>query len=67
MWRRVGLLKTDLSEGHIVSISRMERVGELETTLSATSWLLDLVDWFHPDDRGDTILRNGDSYKSHTA
>jgi hypothetical protein len=37
MSRRVALIRTDVSEEHIVSIIKAKRIGELETTLAATN------------------------------
>jgi hypothetical protein len=36
MLRRVALVRTDVSEERIASIIRLERIGELETTLALT-------------------------------
>jgi hypothetical protein len=36
MWRRVGLVKTDVSEEHIASIFTVETVSELGTTLAVS-------------------------------
>jgi hypothetical protein len=64
----VVLIRTDVSEDRIASIFR---VNEYEQVQSETvSSCIDgdsrkvLV---HPEDGGDTILRNVGSYKSHTA
>jgi hypothetical protein len=56
----VALVRTDISEESIASIIRVTKIGELATTL-------ELADSCHPDDRGDTFLRNVGSYKSHMA
>jgi hypothetical protein len=37
MLRHVALVRTDISEERRASIIRMTRIGELETTLAATS------------------------------
>jgi hypothetical protein len=57
MLRRVALVRTDVSEEPSASI-RVTRIGELGTTLAATS---------HPDEGDARFLRNVGSYKSHTA
>jgi hypothetical protein len=58
MWRRVALVRTDVSEGRVFSITRMKRIGELGTTLRVTRVT---------DDGGDVFLQNVGSYKSQTA
>jgi hypothetical protein len=57
MLRRVGLVRTYVSEELSAFIIRMTRIGELGT----------LADSCHPDDGGAKVLRNVGSYKSHTA
>jgi hypothetical protein len=37
MWRRVVLERNDISEEHVESIIIVQRVGEKETTLAASS------------------------------
>jgi hypothetical protein len=37
MWRRVALVRTDVSEEFIASIIRVERINDLETTLALTN------------------------------
>jgi hypothetical protein len=37
MWRRVALLRTDVSEELIASIIRVKAIGELGTTIAVTS------------------------------
>jgi hypothetical protein len=37
MLRRVALLRTDVSEEHIVAFIRVTRIGEIGTTLAVTS------------------------------
>jgi hypothetical protein len=37
MLRRVAVVRPDVSEGHIVSIIRAERIRELGSTLAVTS------------------------------
>jgi hypothetical protein len=65
--------RADVSDETITSIIRMTRIGELGTTIAATSnqssceGILYLDESSHPDDGGDTFLRNIVSYKSHTA
>jgi hypothetical protein len=46
-WRRVALVRTDVSEERITSIIRVTTVGELRTTVTVTSGRS------HPDDGGD--------------
>jgi hypothetical protein len=65
MWRRVALVRTDVSEERIASIIGVERIGELGTTLAVTSNWSTLQ--INPDDGVDTFLRNVGSYNSHTA
>jgi hypothetical protein len=64
MLRRVALVRTDVTEEPIASITRVTRIGELGTTLTATSNRRTLR---HPDEGGARLLRNVSSYKSHTA
>jgi hypothetical protein len=76
MLRRVALVRTDVSVESIASAIRATRIGELGTMLAVIlgSVLRLLVtaktvpsSLCHPDDGGDTFLRNVDSYKSHMA
>jgi hypothetical protein len=55
MWRRVGILLTDISEERIASIFRVEAIHSLQLSTHAGS---SLVDCFHPEDGSDTFLRN---------
>jgi hypothetical protein len=64
MFRRVALVRTDVSEELSASIIRVTRTGELGTTLAFCSYLTESV---YPDDGGAEFLRNDGSYKSHTA
>jgi hypothetical protein len=57
MLRRVALVRTDVSEELSASFIRVTRIGELGTTLAATSNRLTLRR---------NILRHVGSYKSHT-
>jgi hypothetical protein len=66
MLRRVALVRTHVSEDRIAFIIRVERIGE-PGTLAVTSNRRTVADPCHPDDGGDTLLRNFGSYKSHTA
>jgi hypothetical protein len=71
MLRRVAIVRTDVSEERIAYIARVTGIGEVGTTLAVTSnrsplRCSQLADSCHPDDRGDTFLRNVSSYKSHT-
>jgi hypothetical protein len=68
-WRRVALIRNDVSEDRIASIFRVyeysfHRSRCLNKSLPLALCLLVLV---HPEDGGDTILRNVSSYNSHTA
>jgi hypothetical protein len=78
MWYHLALVRTDISDEHITSIIKMERIKELGWTLAVTSngntnrcyLLLPLFlfpDSFHPDGRCDTFLWNVSSNKSHMA
>jgi hypothetical protein len=73
MLRRVALVRTDVSEEPSASFIRVTRIGELGTTLAATtnrSTLqrnAKLTDSCHPDEGGDRFLRNVGSFNSHTA
>jgi hypothetical protein len=67
MLRRVALVRTDVSEEHIVSIIRMTRIGELGTLAVTSNRSTLLADSCHPDDGGDMYLRNVGSYKSRAA
>jgi hypothetical protein len=58
MLRLVDLVRTDVSEELSASFIRVTRIGELGKTLAVTC---------HPDEGGAKFLRNGGSYKSHTA
>jgi hypothetical protein len=37
IWRRVDVLRTDVSEEHIASIVRVEKISDLGTTLALTT------------------------------
>jgi hypothetical protein len=79
MLHHVALVRTDILEERIASIIRVTRIGDLGTTLAATSnrstvrrnissqraSVASYSDSCHPDDVGDTFLRNVGSYKSH--
>jgi hypothetical protein len=71
MLRRVALVRTDVSEEPSASFIRVTRIGELGTTLAATSNRRTLrrntTDSCHPDKGGARFLRNVGSYKSHKA
>jgi hypothetical protein len=56
MFRRVALLRTDVSEERIATIISVERINELGKP-----------DFFHLDDEGDKFLRNVSYNKSHMA
>jgi hypothetical protein len=56
---RVALVRTEVSEERIASITRVIRIHELRTTLTATSNRRTL-------DGGAKFLRKVGSYKSHT-
>jgi hypothetical protein len=52
MWRRVGILLTDVSEARIASIFRVEAIHELSAHAGSS-----LKDCIYPEDEGDTFLR----------
>jgi hypothetical protein len=72
MLRHVALVRADVSEEPSASFIRVARIGELGTTLGATSNRCMLrrnskfTDSCHPDEGGAKFLRNIGSYKSHT-
>jgi hypothetical protein len=76
MLRRVILVRTGVSEERNATIIRVTRIDELVTTLTVflrsvsrllvTANVVPFTDSCHPDDGGDTFLRNVSSYKSHT-
>jgi hypothetical protein len=57
MWRRVGLVKTDVSEGRIACIFMAGK---------SASRIFFARGFFCPED-GDMFLRNVGSYKTHTS
>jgi hypothetical protein len=66
----VALIRTDVSEDRIASIFKVHECStvfyeSLPIQELATS-LCNLLALVHPEDGGDTILRNVGSYKSHT-
>jgi hypothetical protein len=68
MLRRVALVRTDVSEKPSASFIRVTRIGELGTTLAATSNRRKLRrSVHHLDEGGARFLQNVGSYKSHTA
>jgi hypothetical protein len=62
---RVALVRTDVSEELIAYIIRVERIGELGTTLAVTSNGNSLRRNNDPEDRGYDLLWNVVSYKYH--
>jgi hypothetical protein len=66
MWRRVAIVRGNVSEGRIASIIRVKRISELGTVLAVTILTFLARRFFHPDDRGNTFLRNVSSYNSYT-
>jgi hypothetical protein len=70
----VALIRTDVSEDCIASIFRVNEWEQVQSEIVG-SWIgggakylaLYLLTLVHPEDGGDTILRNVGSYKSHTA
>jgi hypothetical protein len=67
MLRRVGLVRTDVSEKLSASFIRVTRLGELGTTLAVTSnRRTPRRNSCHPIEGGAKFLRNVGSYKSHT-
>jgi hypothetical protein len=76
MFRRVALVRIDVSEELSSSLIRVTRVGELGTKLALISNMRRLLVkdsvvpsslTCHPDEGGDKFLRNVGSYKSHAA
>jgi hypothetical protein len=68
MWRRVVLARTDVSKECVASIFRVERIRAEGTTLAVTSILNQIhPNLSHPEDGGDTFLRNVCSNNTHTA
>jgi hypothetical protein len=72
MLRSEALVRTDVSVERIASLIRVTRIGELGTMLAVSSnqrmLRRNTIDnSCHPDDGGDTFLRNASSYKSYTA
>jgi hypothetical protein len=68
MWRRVSLVRTDVSEELSAFIIRVTRIGKLGPTLAVTSNRRTLRrNSFHPDDGDCKFLLNVGSYKAHTA
>jgi hypothetical protein len=72
----VAFVGTDVSEELSASFIRMTRIGELGTTLAATSYRCtqlacqscsQFTDSCHPDEGGAKFLRKVGFYKSHTA
>jgi hypothetical protein len=68
MWRRVDLVWTDVSEERIASIFSVDKSASEEPTSAATCsrWFLAL-EFFYPENGGDTFLRNVGSHKICTA
>jgi hypothetical protein len=52
----VAFVRTDVSEERIASVIRVTRISELGTFSS--NYELKFAHSFHPDDGGDTFLRN---------
>jgi hypothetical protein len=67
MLRRVILVRTDVSQERMASIIKLTRVGELAIEACCGEILCKLADSCHPDDGGDSLLRNFGSYKNSTA
>jgi hypothetical protein len=68
MRRRGAVVRTDISENHVASIIRVERIRELRTTLAIYSkWSTLRISSQRADGGGDTFIRIFGSYKSHTA
>jgi hypothetical protein len=72
MWHRVGYARTDVSEECVATIFRVETIRVQREALafgqqqSANSFLHH-IDFFYPEDGGDTCLENVGSYTSHMA
>jgi hypothetical protein len=64
MLRHVTLIRTDVSEERIASISFLRSMFQLLVTANFVPCLADSC---HPNDGGDANLRNVGSYKSHAA
>jgi hypothetical protein len=60
MWRRVDILLTDVSQECIASIFGVEKIHERWTSSLQPPAHADssLMDFFYPEDGGDTFLRN---------
>jgi hypothetical protein len=55
----VALLRTDVSKERIASVIKVKRIIELGTTVAVTSNVAPgSLFSFHPDDGGDTFVRN---------
>jgi hypothetical protein len=68
MWRRVALVRTDVSEEHVSSIFRVEKIHEQRNSCSQTANTFPRAkNFFYPEDGGDTFLRNVGSYKTYAA
>jgi hypothetical protein len=59
----VALVRTDISEERIAFNMRLNRISDLGTMLAVNRNSV----FFHPDDAGDTFLRNACSYKRDMA
>jgi hypothetical protein len=66
-FRRLALVRTDVSEELSSSFIRVTKIGDLGTTLTVTSNRRALADSCHTDDGGGKFLRNVGSYNSHMA
>jgi hypothetical protein len=71
LWRRVGHVRTDVSEERIASIFRVETIRERREALAVSYQTIANVFLhsriFLPEDAGDTFLRYVGSYVTHTA
>jgi hypothetical protein len=61
MLRRVGLVRTDVSEDPSASFIRVTRIGELSTTIAVTSSLIPVTLI------KEALSSSGTRFKSHTA
>jgi hypothetical protein len=66
MWSCVGLVLTDVSEEHIVSIFRVEKSASEEPVKTPGSQGFVARGFFFPEDGDDKFLRNVGSHKIYT-
>jgi hypothetical protein len=66
MWRRVGLVETDVSKERVASIFRAEEITQAKKNLINRLTYPRSRYFFYPEDGGSTFLRNVGFYKTHT-